>query len=123
LKKKGKFCFVIYIAGERIFFFIYEVFAKQKKENVLMITTPPSPQRWPSVAASPPHTRIHNNVTRRQMHLINVPGHANGRFHGPCPLARVEKGRFHLGFGQLFPHFLQPRALHEGLTCYGFIVL
>ena len=38
-KKKGKICFVIYIAGERILFFIYEVFSKQKKENSLIITT------------------------------------------------------------------------------------
>ena len=37
-KKKGKICFVIYIAGER-FFFIYEVIAKQKKKNALLITT------------------------------------------------------------------------------------
>jgi len=32
-KKKGKICFVIYIAGERNFFFIYEVFVKQKKRK------------------------------------------------------------------------------------------
>ena len=37
-KNKGKICFVIYIAGER-FFFIHEVFVKQKKENALLITT------------------------------------------------------------------------------------
>ncbi len=29
-KKKGKICFVIYIAGERIFFLIYDVIVKQK---------------------------------------------------------------------------------------------
>jgi len=32
-RKKGKICFVIYIAGERIFVFIYEVFVKQKKRK------------------------------------------------------------------------------------------
>jgi hypothetical protein len=32
--KKGKNCFVIYIAGERIFFFIHEVFVKQKKKTL-----------------------------------------------------------------------------------------
>jgi hypothetical protein len=39
-KQQGKICFIIYIAGERkLFFFIYEVFVKQKKENALLITT------------------------------------------------------------------------------------
>jgi hypothetical protein len=32
-KKKRKICFVIYIAGERIYFFIFEVFVKQKKKK------------------------------------------------------------------------------------------
>jgi len=33
-KKKGKICFVIYIAGERkSFFFNYEVIVKQKKRK------------------------------------------------------------------------------------------
>ena len=31
-KKKGKICFVIYIAGKR-FFFIYDVIVKQKKRK------------------------------------------------------------------------------------------
>jgi hypothetical protein len=30
LKKKGNICFVIYIAGERFFFYIYDVIVKQK---------------------------------------------------------------------------------------------
>jgi hypothetical protein len=30
-KKKGEICFVIYIAGKRFFFFIYDVIVKQKK--------------------------------------------------------------------------------------------
>ena len=33
-KEKGKICFVIYIAGERkLFFIIYDVIVKQKKEK------------------------------------------------------------------------------------------
>ena len=39
-KKKGKIRFVIYIAGERTFFFIYDVIVKQKiKKNGPLITT------------------------------------------------------------------------------------
>jgi len=33
-KKKGKICFVIYIAGERMFLLIYEVFVKKKKTRM-----------------------------------------------------------------------------------------
>ena len=32
-QKKGRICFVIYIAGERIFFFIYDVIVKQNKDK------------------------------------------------------------------------------------------
>ncbi len=39
-KKRGKICFVIYIARERkLLFFIYEVIVKQKIKNGLLIAT------------------------------------------------------------------------------------
>jgi hypothetical protein len=63
--KKAKICFVIYIAGERNFFYIYAVIVKQKKKALLITThvssnsippylrtTAPTSSRQPTVPAT-----------------------------------------------------------------------